>query len=66
MAKFNNFSRDGIFESQCFHQNDDPFSTFGKTQNSIMGPFDLNSKVHFGQTYTWFLPTTTHSPIEYP
>ena len=30
------------------------------------GPFDLNSKVHFRQTYTWFLPTTTHSAIEYP
>jgi len=31
-----------------------------------MDPFDLNSDVHFGQTYTSLLPTTTHSAIEYP
>jgi len=31
-----------------------------------MSPFDLISNAHFGETYTWLLPPTTHSAIEYP
>src|SRR5215471_11028933 len=50
----------------CFHQNDDPFFHVWEEAELNNGPFDLNSKVHFRQTYTWFLPTTTHSAIEYP
>ena len=42
------------------------FPRLGRSRTEQWGPFDLNSNVHFGQTYTWFLPTTTHPAIEYP